>query len=66
MPIQAGKHDLTEKRIAPLAPAANPARFTDRVRAGNFFRLNCKDAIGRECSAAEEADVLSWLPALKP
>jgi len=66
VPTKAGKHDLTEKRIEPLAPAFNPARFTDRARAENFFRLNCKDVIGRECTAAEKADVLSWLLTLKP
>ena len=66
VPTRDGKHDLTEKRIAPLAPAFNPARFTDRVRAENFFRLNCKDVVGRECTAAEKADVLSWLLTLKP
>ena len=66
VPTRAGKHDLTEKRIEPLAPAFNPTRFTDRARAENFFRLNCKDVIGRECTAAEKADVLSWLLTLKP
>jgi hypothetical protein len=66
VPTQAGKHELTEKRIEPLAPAFNPARFTDRKRVENFFLLNCKDVIGRECTAAEKADVLSWLMSLKP
>jgi cytochrome c peroxidase len=66
VPTKAGKHELTEKRIEPLAPAFNPARFTDRVRVENFFLLNCKDVIGRECTAGEKADVLSWLLTLKP
>jgi cytochrome c peroxidase len=66
VPTKAGRHELTEKRIEPLAPAFNPARFTDRVRVENFFLLNCKDVIGRECTAGEKADVLSWLLTLKP
>lgn len=66
VPTKSGKHDLTEKRIEPLAPAFNPARFTDRARAENFFRLNCKDVVGRECTAGEKADVLSWLLSLTP
>jgi hypothetical protein len=30
------------------------------------FRMNCKDVVGRECTAAEKADVLSWLLTVKP
>jgi hypothetical protein len=57
---------VTEKPIAALAPAANPARFTDKGKVENWFRLNCKDFIGRECTAAEKADVTAWLISLKP
>lgn len=64
-PTRDGQHALTEKKIAPLAPAANPARFTDRTRADLNFRINCKDVVGRECTAAEKADVLSWLLTLE-
>jgi hypothetical protein len=66
IPIQNGKDQVTEKSIAPMAPAVNPKRFTDRSRTENWFRLNCRDVIGRECTAAEKADVLSWLISLKP
>ena len=31
-----------------------------------WFRNNCKDVVGRDCSAAEKADVLAWLLTLKP
>ena len=65
-PQKNGSHALTEKRIAPLAPAANPARFTDRTAVELNFRINCKDVVGRECTAAEKADVLSWLLTIKP
>ncbi|MDO8419449.1 MAG: DUF1924 domain-containing protein [Rubrivivax sp.] len=65
-PQRAGKHALTDKKIAPLAPAANPARFTDRTAVELNFRMNCKDVVGRECTASEKADVLSWLLAVKP
>ncbi len=66
MPTKNGKHDVSEKVIKPLAPAANPARFTDRAQVEFYFRLNCKDVMGRECTAQEKADVLSWLLTLKP
>jgi cytochrome c553 len=65
-PHKSGLHALTEKKIAPLAPAANPARFTDRTAVELNFRINCKDVVGRECTAGEKADVLSWLLTLKP
>lgn len=65
-PTKGGTHALTDKRIAPLAPAANVKRFTDRTAVELNFRMNCKDVVGRECTAGEKADVLSWLLSLKP
>jgi len=64
-PLRAGKNDATEKPIAPLAPAAEPTRFTDRRKVDFFFKINCNDVVGRECTAAEKADVLAWLVTLK-
>ena len=65
-PTKVGKDDLTKKAIQPLAPAFNPARFTDRSRVDYLFGLNCKDTVGRACTTAEKADLLSWLLTLKP
>lgn len=65
-PTQGGRHASTGKSIAPLAPAANPNRFTDTAKAEKWFRRNCNDVLGRECSAGEKADVLAWLITLKP
>jgi hypothetical protein len=65
-PTQGGRHAATGKSIAPLAPAANPNRFTDTAKAEKWFRRNCNDVLGRECTAAEKADVLAWLITLKP
>jgi hypothetical protein len=66
VPTQAGKHASTGKSIGPLAPAFNPERFTDAAKTEKWFRRNCNDVLGRECSAAEKADLLSWLLTLKP
>jgi len=60
-PTAEGKHATTGKAIKPLAPAANPERFTDAANTEKWFRRNCKDVVGRECTAAEKADVLAWL-----
>ncbi len=66
MPTQVGKHASTGKPIAALAPAISTERFTDAAKAEKWFRRNCNDVLARECSAAEKADVLSWLMTLKP
>ncbi|MEY4155969.1 MAG: hypothetical protein RJB64_690 [Pseudomonadota bacterium] len=60
-PTVAGKHASTGKAIAPMAPAFNPERFTDTAKTEKWFRRNCNDVMGRECTAAEKADVLAWL-----
>ena len=64
-PTQAGKHAATGKAISALAPAFNPERFTDPAKVEKWFRRNCNDVVGRECSAGEKADVLAWLMTLK-
>lgn len=66
VPTQLGKHASTGKPIQALAPAFNPERFTDPAKTEKWFRRNCNDVLGRECSAAEKADVLAWLLTLKP
>jgi cytochrome c peroxidase len=60
-----GKHATTGKVIGPLAPAFNTERFTDIAKSDKWFRRNCNDVMGRECTAVEKADVLSWLITLK-
>lgn len=65
LPTQAGKHASTGKAIGALAPAFNAERFTDSAKTEKWFRRNCNDVLGRECNAAEKADVLSWLLTLK-
>jgi len=66
VPVQTGKHASTGKPIAALAPAVTPERFTDPAKVEKWFRRNCNDVLGRECSAGEKADVMSWLMTLKP
>lgn len=64
-PVQPGKHVLTEKPIASLAPAANRERFTNPAKVEKWFRRNCNDVAGRECTAQEKADILAWLLSFK-
>lgn len=66
VPTGKGRHALSDKAIAPLAPAFNPERFTDMKKTDGWFRTNCKDVLARDCTAQEKADLLAWLLTLKP
>ncbi|MFC1749760.1 DUF1924 domain-containing protein [Pseudomonadota bacterium] len=59
-----GKHVRTGKVIEPIAPSATPLRFTERRKINKWFKRNCKWTLGRECSAQEKADLLSFLKTL--
>lgn len=56
-----GKHAVTGKGIAPLSPRANAQRFTDSAKSEKWFRRNCKEVTGAECTAAQKADFVSFL-----
>jgi cytochrome c553 len=66
VPTQTGRHASTAKPIDAMAPAFNAPRFTDAAKSEKWFRRNCNDVVGRECTAGEKADVLAWLLSLKP
>ena len=63
-PRQAGEHAVTSKAIRPLAPSANPERFTDAAKVEKWFRRNCRDVLGRECTPLEKGDFITWLTSL--
>lgn len=49
------------KKIKPLAPAANPERFTDTAQVEKWFTRNCDDVLERPCTPQEKADFISFL-----
>jgi cytochrome c peroxidase len=53
------------KPIEPLAPIANPQRFTDAAQVEKWFRRNCADVLARECTPQEKGDFIAWLQQLK-
>jgi mono/diheme cytochrome c family protein len=55
VPTQTGKHASTGKPIGAMAPAFNPERFTDATKTEKWFRRNCNDVVGRECTMARTA-----------
>jgi cytochrome c peroxidase len=52
---------LTGKAIEPAAVSASPARYTDPVKVEKWFKRNCTEVIGRECTAREKGDWLSFM-----
>ena len=60
-PVSAGKHAITGKVIAPLSPRANAERLSSERQVEKWFRRNCREVVGRECTAAEKADVVAYL-----
>lgn len=64
-PRQSGHHAVTDKVIAPMAPAINPERFTNEAKVEKWFRRNCKDVVGRACTASEKGDVITYLQNLR-
>lgn len=61
LPATPGRHAVTGKDIKPLAPAGNAERFTDPAKVEKWFKRNCKEVVGRECSAGEKADFIAYL-----
>jgi hypothetical protein len=59
-PRAAGK-TRTGKPIDPMAVSATPDRYTDPAKVEKWFRRNCRQVLGRECSAQEKGDWLSWV-----
>jgi Domain of unknown function (DUF1924) len=49
------------KAIAPMAVSVTPRRFTDTAEVEKWFLRNCNGVLGRECSAAEKGNVITYL-----
>lgn len=56
-----GKHAKTGKPIEPMAPSVNPQRLTDQAKVDKWLLRNCRWTLGRECSATEKADFISYI-----
>jgi cytochrome c553 len=64
-PKAEGKHIKTHKAIEPLAPVANKQRFTDAAHVEKWFRRNCREVLGRVCTAQEKADFTAYVLSVK-
>ncbi len=52
------------KDIGPMAASKAPQRYTDPANVEKWFKRNCGDVLGRECSVTEKGDVLAYLLSL--
>ncbi|HRE17147.1 MAG TPA: DUF1924 domain-containing protein [Rhodocyclaceae bacterium] len=51
------------KAIEPMALSASPARYADPAKVEKWFRRNCREVIGRECTPQEKGDWLTFMAA---
>ena len=49
------------KQIAPMAVSKTPDRFTDSAKVEKWFARNCASVLGRDCTAVEKGDVITYL-----
>ena len=49
------------KEIDPIAVSTTPKRFTDPAEVEKWFGRNCMSVLGRECSAAEKGDFITFM-----
>ena len=49
------------KRIEPMAVSKNPGRFTKVDDVNKWFGRNCNSVLGRECTAVEKGDFITYL-----
>lgn len=64
-PRKEGKHIETKKPIKPLAPVANPERFTDVAKVEKNFAQHCFDLHDRDCRPHEKGNFIAYLMSVK-
>ena len=51
------------KPIEPMALSASPTRYADPAKVEKWFKRNCVEVLGRECSPREKGDWLAYMMA---
>jgi len=59
-PLNVGK-TRAGKAIDPMAVSRTPTRYTDAKKVAKWFRRNCKSVLGRECTAKEKGDYITFM-----
>lgn len=60
-PRQAGQNAKTGRPVDPVAVSVVPQRFTDRATVEKHFARDCRSVLGRECTALEKGDYITFL-----
>lgn len=60
-PRAAGENVKTGKIIEPMAASANAKRYADAADVEKWFRRNCNQVLGRECTAIEKGDFITFM-----
>ena len=64
-PAAQGKNVKDGKAIKPLSPVANAKRFSDLDKVETNFEKHCLDILGKDCTAQEKADYITYLLTVK-
>ena len=64
-PRKIGKHSDTKKPVQPLAPSANPKRFTDAKKVEKNFVEHCHDLFDRDCYGYEKGNYIAFMMSIK-
>lgn len=49
------------KAVEPMALSLSPTRYSDAAKVDKWLTRNCRDVLGRECTAREKGDWLSFM-----
>ena len=49
------------KTIEPMASSVSPTRYTDSAKVEKWFKRNCNEVLGRECTPHEKGDWLAYM-----
>jgi len=52
---------LTGKVIEPMAISTSPLRYTNPAKVEKWFKRNCAEVLGRECTPQEKGDWLAYM-----
>ncbi|MGE4296136.1 MAG: DUF1924 domain-containing protein [Campylobacterales bacterium] len=58
---QGGKHYTSGEAIDPMAPSVTKTRFSDLKHTRKWFKRNCKEVYGRECTPQEKGDFMLFI-----
>jgi mono/diheme cytochrome c family protein len=51
----------TGKAIEPMAASVTPKRYADPAKVEKWFKRNCNEVLGRECTPREKGDWLAYM-----